>query len=246
MGFRTRLLPILQWNQIGRPTKKQLASNQGKRLWREFLLKKFGALVLLFVIGTIASYFTFKEQRIHELSQFNGVLYPANDPDPPTLCTIPDSALRVFVGKSTIFSEGQHIRVIARQRSEPLEDIVLLGIERTSNGTLALTAHIVGEDQKVIMDIDSNHFEVNRNMILDSLSPPRPDLSTIVLKDEYGNKLKVRFINKHSVTFQGKVYYRPGYYIEAYEEGFKLIPPNSGVQGNWCWEYGQARGRNSV
>ena len=236
------LLVIVSWLtsqtvRTSRPTKKQSASNQKTLFWRKFRLKQFGVPVLVVLIGLIAGYLTFSEQRIYELSQFKGVLYPANDPDPPFACSsnVPD-ALKFFLGSATVLCEGKHGWIITAKRKKPPEDVVLLGIEKGQDGTLTLTAHIVGDDQKVIMNIDRNTFEINRNKILDSLSPPRPDLSTIVLNDEYGNKLKVRFLNKHSVSFVGKVYYRPGSYVEADDKGIRVMPQNLSFSKGFCFE----------
>ncbi len=187
-----------------------------------------------------AVYVTFAEQRIYELSQYNGVLYPANDPDPPLYCEgIPASALKLVFGEGkgdfTIIAEGKHAWVIVAHHNDPPEDKVLLGIERQPDGTVSLTARIMGEDGKSIANIDNNTFEINRNKILDSLSPPRTDLSTIILRDEYGNKLKIRFMNKRSISFLGKLYYRPGEYVEADDKGFRVMPNNSSWKGRTCF-----------
>jgi hypothetical protein len=116
---------------------------------------------------------------------------------------------------------------VTRDDADPSKKKVLLGIKRLPDNNIALIAHVFGSDEKEIIDIDQNHFLVNRNAILDSLSPPRPDLSTLLLHDSYGNVLKIRFANKRWVVFSGKLYLRGSEYIETTDNGLNIEPNHS-------------------
>lgn len=211
-----------------RPTKKQAIGLHGKAISRKFLFVKLGVIAGIVIAGLCTEYFTFSEQRLYELSQYNGLLVPANDPDQESSCKDqPDDTqqkpIRFYLGAQEVVAYGQRADIVTRhaiQSSEP--DLVLLGVDRVGDGSIVLKANILGDNEKAILQIDKNHFEINRNMILDSLSPPRPDLSTIVFKDQYGGRLRVRFSNPRSVVFEGKMYFRRGRYVEFNSTGIHV------------------------
>jgi hypothetical protein len=192
-----------------------------KRIWRVIGCVLIVAVALILILLV---------RRIHvsrELSLLNGVLIPANDPDPIGTCSgvkIPESSLRFYFGIQEVVVYGNKGVIVGRgRRGLPLDSVVVLGVNREPDGTISIEARIFGDDNKrLIVFIDRNHFEINRNMILDSLSPPRPDASTILIKDQSGNTLKVRLINKHSMSFEGRLYVKPGQYVEFSKSGMKL------------------------
>jgi hypothetical protein len=171
-----------------------------------------------------------------ELESLNGWLIPANDPDSDRCKSdkYGDSAFNFYFGGLTVVAKGQTLRIINLHRDPPESDVEALRIDREPDGTVALTAHVFGEDNKEIVQIDRNHFFINRNRILDSLSPPRPDRSTILIRDESGNELKIRLMNKHSISFEGKLYVQPGRYLQMDRSGARLEPGNSTIDGNGC------------
>lgn len=182
-----------------------------------------------------------------ELLEMNGVLMPADDPDPVGICDqrqLPESALKVYLGGTAAFAEGKSLAIVTLPPPSPQEDYdpVLLGIERAPDGTISLHANIVGKDGKTVARIDRNHFELGRNRLLDPFSSPRKDKSTILLTDEYGNDLQIRFINKHSVSFVGKLYFRPEEYVRIDERGIFAFPGGGGIAKNLCLDFSAPQG----
>jgi len=193
------------------------------------------ALIVGFGIFCISKVYSIQIGR--ELSEMNGVLEPANAPDPPGPCNKDHpSALKLYFGGMSAVTEGEGFVMIALPPPKSNEDYdpVLLGIDRLSDGNVALHANIFDRDGKPIARIDGNHFEISRNRLLDPLSPPRKDRSTIVLTDEEGNTLQVRFVNKHSISFQGKLYVRSGTYVRIDKRGLFLMPNNNSMEGPFC------------
>jgi hypothetical protein len=100
-----------------------------------------------------------------------------------------------------------------------------------ANGSAALTAHVTGEDGSIVMNVDKNSFEINRNRILDSLSPPRPNRSTIAIKDDHGNRLTVRLLNKNSIEMAGKIHLRGRQYAVIDDDGITIYPAKLNFSG---------------
>jgi len=92
------------------------------------------------------------------------------------------------------------------------------------DGTIALTAEVVGHDGRPLVLINQNSFEVNRNRIFDTGSAPRKDRSTIVLRDDDGHALEVKYVNKHSVSFTGSIYIMPKRYVTVDQKGISIVP----------------------
>jgi hypothetical protein len=188
-------------------------------------------LCLVIVPTTIVAvglYWAWKVSRMElaqELALMNGLLVPANDPEPPTKCNTAGeegSELRLYAGDMRlVLVEGDKLPLI-RRREQGKGDPVLLGLERGGDGSVVVHANIIGSDDKVIAQIDRNHFLINRNKILDSLSPPRKDRSTIVITDEDQNSLEIRLVNNNSVFFRGRLYVRPDAFVQVDEKGLYI------------------------
>lgn len=201
------LLWLLAWMesktiQKMRPNNRRLNRNPSAK--KRFHIWLWGGSSVIVIIGVVAVCTTYSQQRIFALSQFKGVLYPAHDPDPTTVCSgIQESALRFDFGGTTLVENKDYASIVTLGDEERHQYKPLLAIKRLPEGNVALIAHIFGEDGKEIIDIDQNTFEINRNAIFDSLSAPRTDLSTIMLRDSYGNVLKIHYANKRWVVFSG-------------------------------------------
>jgi hypothetical protein len=166
-----------------------------------------------------------------ELSELGGVLLPANDPDPSGACNAKDTALKLFFGPQTIIADAQSLSIIK------VHDRELIGIERDANDKVVLNADIRNSDGKVVALVSRNVFHVNRNNIIDSLFSRSRDRSTITLTDEFGNRLKIRYLNKHSMEFSGRLFYSPQEYIDITDRGLTLMPRNlTLMQGPMCFE----------
>jgi hypothetical protein len=223
-----------------KPTKKQLAGANSQILLRNYHLTLWCVFTILLIPGIFASYITFVQQRSYELSKLNDVLFPANDPDPPSSCDhvnppIPPTALRMYFGGLTVAGYGKHVWILHLDKPAEGEDPILLGIERAADGTAALHLNATGVDGKMVAHIDHNHFQIRRNALADPFSPPRTDRSTIQITDEYGNKLRVRFMNPHSILFSGKLVIHDNSFVQIDEEGIRWVPYGLSMASPGCW-----------
>jgi len=213
-------------------TKIEYANRLGYYAW------KYCILFVIMSVWIFAMLEVHKIQVGRELLAMNGVLLPANEKDPNGPCDsseLKPGWMKVYLGGMEVETEGSSLAVIGIDKKYPgYKDYTLLGIDRLPDGSLALHAFILGDDQKVIAKIDHNNFEINRNKILDSLSPPRKDKSTIAITDEDGNTMDVRYINPHSVAFAGRLYIRPSEFVQIDEHGFNVEPSSNGLSGPIC------------
>lgn len=129
-----------------------------------------------------------------------GMLFPANDSDPQDYCPAPIKAppdsIRVYFGNSVAWSESPKMAIIK------FGDKEILGLERKNSGEVFINANIASTDGKSIIQISRNQFFINDNNIIRALFV-RPDHSTLILTDQYENKLGIRYLNKHSIKIVG-------------------------------------------
>src|SRR5436853_5413579 len=78
----------------------------------------------------------------------------------------------------------------------------IIGLESRKSGEVFINADVVSTDGKSVVQISRNHFYVNDNNVIRSLFI-RPDRSTLILTDQYRNKLGIRYLNKHSIRVFG-------------------------------------------
>jgi len=184
-----------------------------------------------------------------ELLKLNGILIPANDPDPPGPCDkypARQGALKVYLGGVNVVGYGTMIRVIELLHPPSDTDPVLLGISRASDGSAALHAHATGKHGEVVADIDRNYFRIRRNSLFDPLSAPRPDKSTIRLTDDDGNELTVRFMNSRSISFSGKLYLNDRTFVQIDEKGIWVHPKGFGISPGHCLLLSNPNGAGAI
>jgi len=102
-----------------------------------------------------------------------------------------------------------------------------LCLDRARDGSILVTAEVRGKDGKVIASISNNVLTVNENRIFRT-HKERPDKSTLIIKDEYGEtSLYLRYLNPHSVSILGKMYFAPSYAFRITEKGLSVdgYPP---------------------
>ena len=74
-------------------------------------------------------------------------------------------------------------------------------IDRTKTGALVMSVDIRDKHNEIIVRLDNDGFIVNRNYIL---YMQRPDKSTILIKDAYGNEmLHARYMNPREFSLSG-------------------------------------------
>jgi hypothetical protein len=227
-----------------RPTKKQLAANQGPHLQRQFRFIQISVSGLIVLLAVSALALTLSEQHFFKLNQYKGILIPANEPDPQGPCDArglsQSASMKVYAGRQEVITHGSSLAVVSWVR-EGMPNMILLGMHREKGDTVEVTANIIAEDGKsYIAQIDKNTFEVNGNQIFNSFSPPRPDLSTLALKDQQGNKLRIKLINQRSIEFQGRLYFKPGHFLEVNANGIRIGPNPSEAYGRVCWNITEA------
>lgn len=160
-----------------------------------------------------------------ELLSMKGVLAPGNASTPSRIECRNDNMMKIDLGGIVVETPNDHVTVLGSVKKSGSHDVdkVLIALDR-ENGAVALTLHAYNQDMKEVINIDRNNFEINRNLIFDSVSPPRPNPNTIRVRDEEGNRLTIRLTNKNLVTFRGNLYFFPG-------EQYSATPTSEGIPG---------------
>ena len=157
-----------------------------------------GSLAIIGLV-VVCLFWTSSTQTEYQLEQWQGWLVPANDPDPPSFCSAPKDALRIFIGRNEAFSTGFPFVVLRVHGTDRI------AIDRDATGRIALSVDILDSEGKVLVTFEKGHFTVAQRRILDI---KRPDRSTLVVRDENKNEvLNVRYLNKRSIQFSGLLRY---------------------------------------
>src|SRR6266571_4062969 len=202
---------------------------QGKerRLRRKWLLWKWGMTSLWLAICVICFLWMKVEKLQYELHQLQGVLYPASDPTPATACRdIPPDATVIIFGNSAAYTQ-ERTNVLLREGPTPL-----LWLTTAPDGAALLNGTFRSIDGRVIAEVSQGRFSVNPNA---TLPFSRPDRSTLVVRDEYGNVvLNVRYINKHAISLLGKYQLSrsQAFIIEREEQSLGGVRMSHGCFGN--------------
>jgi len=133
--------------------------------------------------------------QINLLDQLQGLLVPGDEPNPPTPCPVPTSALRVYLGASVGWTSSNEATVLT------IAEHPVLSVRRTSTG-LAILAKVISDDGKIVAEIVDNRFYVNPNNFF---SIEQPDRHSLVVYDERGTKaLDIKYLNPLSVRVLGE------------------------------------------
>lgn len=195
---------------------------------RNYLLTKWLGAAVWTILVLSGVWFTDWLKESKELSQMDGLLLPANDPSPEDRCgAISPAGMRFHFGNLSVVPTGKKAGIV-KYRGR-----IVLGMELTDDGALVVDADIRDRDNKEILSVSRNYFKVHTENILDSLSR-RPDKSTLVLTDVHGNKLTIRYANKQTAIFSGRLYVTLGDYLDVTEHGVVLQPRNGHFDGPWC------------
>jgi hypothetical protein len=145
-----------------------------------------------------------------------GALVPGDRPSPNAPTTrnrpqIPESAMRVFIGSSLIWTETREFpRVIIRQGQEDM-----LTIEKADGG-FVVSAKVFNKDGKIVCQITNNRFDLNTKTVF-RIDRPSPS-QLVVIDDEARMVLDIDFINPHTVRILGDFYLRDGYRASIRED----------------------------
>ena len=138
--------------------------------------------------------FAAQQQLFPEL---NGQLVPADDAAPDTQCgnLSKDQYLVALHQSGFVFRSLPHTIVV-----KMLSDKVIW-VEQKIDGTLVLYVNLVADDGRVEVRLDKDGFYVSPRS---TLIARRPDISTILIQDEFGNELmKVRYANPRTFVLSG-------------------------------------------
>jgi hypothetical protein len=147
-----------------------------------------------------------KEQRLferqQEVSEFlTDKLIPASDPTPANTChdAYPDDVFVFFGsnGNASFTDKFPHTILQVRGRK-------IISIDRTENNSLTLSVDIRDSSNRIIARLNREGFAVSHNYDWYLL---RPDESTVVVEDEYGNDVvRARFLNPRAFSVSGRYY----------------------------------------
>jgi hypothetical protein len=170
-----------------KPRKKRLTNRDR---WRSRWYR-FGLPLLFFLPAFLAiMYGTYTLQVKAELSQLEGRLYPADDPDPPGPCPVTGTELALYFGRMAVVADRFPLTVI-KIASKPA-----VVMDRNADGSLNLTLDVRSSDGRIIARLQHNGFVINQN---NYLSMERKDRSSLLVKDQHGNEvLSARYMNPHA------------------------------------------------
>jgi hypothetical protein len=162
--------------------------------------------------------------QISVLDKLKGLLVPGNEIDPPTPCTLPNTALKVYLGSTVSWTNNDQANDLV-MRSEDV-----LSVRRVSNG-LAVFAKVASADGRVVAEIVDNRFYINPNNFLRT---DQPDSHSLVVYDQKGNKvLDIKYLNPRSVRILGE-FRAPGA-VPLFITSDQLRI-GRGIQENRCFE----------
>jgi hypothetical protein len=80
----------------------------------------------------------------------------------------------------------------------------LITLKRSSDGLVVIVMDVKDKDGKVVVRLDDNGYVIGSRLLIS-----RPDKSTLVVYDEYGQKaIEVHYLNEHVLVFGGYIYVR--------------------------------------
>jgi hypothetical protein len=156
-----------------------------------------------------------------------GLLVPANDPTPSTGCDpagdprdTPSTMFRngpfgfgtrgvrrptiVLPKDAAIVAVGSNGVILSTSDNVPLIRVgqcTLLSMQKTVDGIL-INSSVFDRSNNVIGNIKDNNFQAFENV--HSHIEQRGDLSTLIIKDDSGERLWVRFLNSRAVRVRGE------------------------------------------
>jgi hypothetical protein len=154
-----------------------------------------------------------------ELARLVGILKPGSELTPEFRCGgVPATAVSIFFGSSQAFTTRLPFTLIEA------EGRPFLIIERDDAGNILLTADILDKDGRFIAKIVKGRFEINPNNIM---SRERPDSSTLILTDQHGRSIYIRYLNPKAIKFVGTLYFGQDWGIQIDDDSLtQLIPPH--------------------
>lgn len=183
-----------------------------------------GTIIGLLIMASGAFYFVHSRQEAYELSQQEGILYPADDPMPAHPCgTLKNEQIVIFMGSNVSAPDSfphTALRVMGKDR---------IIVNREQDGAIRVSLEIFDVRGILVAQIANGKFKVARQHLWDAR---RNDRSTLEIFDFQNNQvLKIRYLNSHAIWIEGVLRY-PEVRSPIVIDGNRLGSTRSVVKGN--------------
>ncbi len=215
-----RSLNPARWNMKRR-------KNVSETHWRHYIVWKWfvcAAISVLFVCCIYCVHWADVQIRRRVLSDW---IVPANDPMGVNQCgsSDPQAVTLYFGSNSSTALSFPHVLVRMKGKD-------MVSLERDSKNRLGISATFLDRNGKLIAKIENNYFSVNRN---NYFTIDNPDDSTLVVRDESDNLLKIRFKNEREIVINSAFIYGPdGYGPFQITDNSAIFIPNGYVFQKSC------------
>jgi hypothetical protein len=187
--------------------KRRKESNAGRTVVKYRVVKLTVSLVIC-LFASAAAWLTHTIELKHNLLKYAGVLLPATDATPPNSCHLLESdkgsLLLLLLGDgdaAMVYSLPHTAMVIGGTSWLVGGDTAAISLERAKSGSIAVDLDIKDAQGRIIVRMGKDGFQVNQHLIL---GMKRPDRSTLIVSDEYGNEvLNARYINRRVFRLTG-------------------------------------------
>ena len=170
---------------------------------QDLKLLQWVILAFFVFLGVACIYLTRTLQVSVELSHLEGWLYPADEPMPPSPCSVAytthPEGLFVFLGP-VIGGGDQFPHTVLSIHSQKR-----LVLDKRPDGSVAISLDVLSDDGRVITRIDKGQFFVNPN---NYFRMTRSDRSSLSIIDQRGVEvLRMRYFNKRGIWINAVLHY---------------------------------------
>lgn len=175
---------------------------------------KTGVSALILCLFAFFMWATYETNLAVSLQRLNGLLIPADEPNPTDACQPNGDRLVVYMGSAVAFStEDFPVVLLAAEQPAPLPPEPVLSIDRNQDGSMNLSGNLFDKDGKIVAHIERDHFDVNPNAEWKFL---RHSFSDLQVFDNYNVMiLNVHVYNSHAISLSGLFHGSSGSSIEV-------------------------------
>jgi hypothetical protein len=174
--------------------------NRKKEASIKYYSWQYGGAFAVCVLFGLVMYFGLRIETTRRLSTFSGKLVAADDPFVPACDGATGDEAIIFIGNAAFKFDHWPATILKVNGKERIV------VNRHKNGDIELTAEIFSNDGKILSDVAKNAFNVNKNNVF---RMERVDNSTLTVVDQNNETaLYMRYLNKHELRFDAKLYYR--------------------------------------
>ena len=199
---------LLGWWVIEHPAPKRSQDKWTAKQRRQLYLRWFGGIFFIVLTGGLLLW-TLNLKKGYELSLLYGVLFPAKDADPPSVCPkdIGADTFKIYLGSDVVMNNRFPFVVIGVQQNDDEKTWrPVLSVDK-KNENLAITVDVIASDGVLIARISRNEFTLNQNSIFRTYKE-RPDEHTLQVTDNNGKQvLYIRYLNPHTLKILGTLFF---------------------------------------